>query len=85
MIWQDVLLAVGGFGFSLALIPTIKGKSKPAWTTSLMTGIILSSFTVAYATLGLWLACVSTTITSGCWFTLLFQAVRKENKEVTNG
>ena len=78
MMWQDILLMVGSFGFSIALLPTVFSKSKPSKWTSLMTGGILVAFAATYATLGLWLACVATSTTALLWFILLFQEVRNE-------
>jgi len=51
MIWQDLVLTIGGFALSIALLPSIKSKDKPSKYTSLFTGTILASFTVCYATL----------------------------------
>ena len=73
MIWQDVLMMLGGFGFSIGLLPSVLGKNKPAKSSCLITGIILTSYVVAMATLGLWLSAGSTTLTATMWFILLFQ------------
>lgn len=73
MIWQDILLMIGGFGFSVALFPAVRAREKPPRSTCLLTGTILASFTIAYATLGLWLAFVATLVTSTMWFILLCQ------------
>lgn len=73
MIWQDVLIMIGGFGFSIALIPALKAKDKPPRSTCLVTGGILASFCLAYSTLGLWLAFSATIICSSLWFILFFQ------------
>lgn len=75
MIWQDVLLMFGGFGFVVALIPAVRSQSKPPRSTCAMTGGILALFCLAYATLGLWLAFIATAITSTLWFVLLLQQV----------
>lgn len=80
MIWQDVLLMLGGFGFSLALIPAVKAREKPPVATSLTTGGILATFCIAYATLGLWLAFGATAITSAMWLTLLVQKIQNEQR-----
>ena len=72
-IWQDWVLMIGGFAFTLALIPAIAAPVKPPIFTSLMTGAILVSFCVVYLTLRLRLAFVSTALTCGMWFTLLIQ------------
>ena len=76
MIWQDIVLAIGGFGFVIALIPSIRTSNKPDWKSSLMTGSILLIFTICYATLGLWLAFCSTLLVSACWFLLLYQVLK---------
>ena len=73
MIWHDILLMIGGFGFAIALLPSVLGKGKPARSTCAITGTILLSFTATYATLDLILATVATSITTLMWFILLFQ------------
>jgi len=71
--WQDWVLMVGGFGFSLALLPTILGKSKPATSSSLATFLLLSVFTVVYASLGLWKAVAANELTAIIWGILFIQ------------
>ena len=73
MIWQDLVLMLGGFGFSAALIPAVRAKEKPPLLTSCMTASILTSFALVYLTLGLWLAFIAGSITAGMWWTLFFQ------------
>ena len=73
MIWQDIVLMTGGFLFVLSLIPSVRGKNKPEKLTCLTTGGILVAFAISYATLDLWLACTSTSLTSLTWFVLLAQ------------
>lgn len=70
VIWQDVVLMAGGIGFGVALIPSVRNRIAIPKMTCLMTGGILAAFCVVYATLGLWLACVSTLVTSILWFVL---------------
>lgn len=79
MIWQDILLAIGGFGFSLALLPSVIHKTKIPLTTPLVTAIILTSYLVAYSTLGLWLAFTSGLLTAGLWWYLVWVAIRRGN------
>ena len=76
MIWQDVVLMVGGFIFAIALFPSILSAHKPSRITCLLTGIVLLAFMGAYATLGLTLATISTALTALCWFILLGQRRR---------
>ncbi len=73
MIWQDILMMVGGFIFSVALLPSVLGKEKPARSSCLITGTILTSYVVAMATLGLWLSAGATVLTATMWFVLLLQ------------
>lgn len=73
MIWQDVVFAVGSIIFSLALIPSIKSRDKPALKTSVTTGVVLTIFGVTYITLGLAFAAATTFVSSGLWLTLAVQ------------
>ena len=75
--WQDIALMVGGFCFAVALVPTLKAKEKPARSTSIITGGILTMFCIVYATLGLWLGCISGGLTAIIWFILFYQGRRK--------
>ena len=76
MIWQDVLLMFGGFGFSVALLPSVLRKVKMPLSTTSITGAILTSYLVAYATLDLWLAFISGCVTAGMWWYLFWIGVR---------
>lgn len=75
--WQDYVLAVGAFMFTIALIPTLRGKNKPAFSTSAMTASVLVIFTVTYATLELWLATVAQAIGACAWTVLAWQAHKR--------
>jgi len=71
--WQDYVLAVGAFIFSVALIPTLRSKQKPALPTSILTSIVLCVFAVTYASLGLWLAVVAQFLGAFVWGILAWQ------------
>ncbi len=71
--WQDWVLTVGGFGFFIALLPTIVGKSKPAASSSLVTFILLGAFVWVYASLGLWKAMAANSLTAAAWGILFVQ------------
>ncbi len=73
MMWQDIILMVGGFIFSIALLPSILGNSKPARISCVTTGTVLSIYCIVYATLGLWLAFGSGVLTALAWWVLFFQ------------
>jgi hypothetical protein len=77
MIWQDILFAVGGIVFAVALLPAVRDPQKPPLTTSLVTGCWLAAFVPAYATLGLTWAAVTTSISASLWLTLAWQRARE--------
>lgn len=74
--WQDAVFTAGSIVFLIALIPTILGPSKPAASTSAMTGTVLLLFAVTYLTLGLYLSAVTTSLTAAAWLTVLVQTLR---------
>jgi len=77
--WQDLVFTVGSFIFFVALLPAAKAKEKTPISTSLVTGSVLASFCFAYATLGLWLAAVTTIITALMWCTLAIQKLMRRH------
>ena len=76
MSWQDMVLAGGQWIFIVALLPSVFGKDKPALSTSLLTGAVLSVFALTFETLSLWVSAFSTMLTSFTWFFLAFQKYR---------
>lgn len=54
--WQDLVLTIGSLIFVIALIPSVKGRDKPTFWTSALTGSVLVTFVIVYATLDLWFA-----------------------------
>lgn len=80
--WQDWILMLGGFAFSISLLDSILSKrDKPSRITSITTFLVLIAFCICYVTLGLWLATLSTGLTSICWLVLFFQKGSREWKE----
>jgi len=71
--WQDVVLAVGSLIFAAALLPSIFSQDKPAFWTSVSTGLVLVVFSATYATLSLWYATVTTFLSALLWLTLAVQ------------
>lgn len=71
--WQDVVIMVACFGFALALIPSIRGKNKPAKSSCGITIALLTAIAVSFATLGLWLSFASEITAIVAWGILLFQ------------
>lgn len=78
MSWQELVLAVGSLFFTIALVPSIISKDKPALASSTITAMVLFSFAVVYLTLGLWFAAFSVTTTAIAW-TILAVQKRKLN------
>ena len=74
LVWQDLVLMIGGFLFTVALIPTLKSKKdKPAKLTSFMTGTLLLIFAITYLSLELSLAFITTLSTAIMWFVIFTQ------------
>jgi hypothetical protein len=76
MSWQDITIAAGSVSFSIALIPTVKGPSKPALTSSVITAFWLFIFAIVYASLKLWFACATEILATSVWMILAIQVVR---------
>ena len=71
--WQDLIVSVGQVVFVFALWPMLRSSTKPPLLTSILHGLILSSFGVVFASLGLWFSTVAVTVGSGMWFYLGWQ------------
>jgi hypothetical protein len=71
--WQDYLLSATAFGFSLALIPSIRGQNKPALSSSLGTAALLVGVLIAYASLSLWFSVSMVALNLLAWLTLALQ------------
>jgi len=80
MQWQDAVFFAGQIIFVFALIPTIRGKSKPALTSSVITGLILTIFALTYLSLNLWFSALAAIATSTSWWILAYQKHR-QNKQ----
>ncbi len=66
---------VGGFLFSIALIPAIHQEQKPPITTSLLTATVLTVFSMAMSSLDLWWGTIGTALAAVCWWILLLQRI----------
>ena len=78
--WQDIVITTGGFIMIIALLPTVRGSNKPDRKTSIITGLILSAFSISYLSLHLWLSSVTTMVMAVIWFILYYQVVKEESK-----
>lgn len=81
MQWQDIVISLGQWAMTLALLPSLFGKNKPAVSSSLMTGSLISMFGFTYGTLGLWSSVVSSAACALAWFTLAWQQWRADRKK----
>jgi len=71
--WQEVVFAIGGFAFFMALLPSIFSNNKPAFSTSLMTASFLTTFVLAFATLDLWWSAAAQALGAAGWWVLAIQ------------
>ncbi len=71
--WQDIVLAVGSLVFSIALIPSLRSKDKPAFATSVVTFLVLITFAITYMTLSFWFSTVAIAINALTWLVLAIQ------------
>jgi len=71
--WQDTVLAVCGFVFAIALIPTcVDKRSKVHLGTSLLNTNLLLVNAIVYASLGLWYSFASCLLVSLQWAYIAF-------------
>lgn len=73
MTWQDIVLTLGSWVFIFALIPSVIGKDKPAFNTSLITGVTLLAFVFTYTSLSLWMTAFAQLIVAILWLVLAYQ------------
>ncbi len=71
--WQDYVLGAGSLIFTVALIPSLRSRNKPAISTSLVTFAVLVVFAITYVTLSLWFSAFSIAINAAAWLTLAVQ------------
>lgn len=79
MNWQSALFTVGGVIFTLALLPSLFGPHKPSIWSSILTGSILTLFSLAYFTLGWIEPGCATASTAVCWWLLAIQEGKNES------
>ena len=83
MPWQDWVLTIGNIILGAALFPSILSRDKPAILTSLPTGTVLLTFSIAFSSLSLWTSAVAVFIVAVLWYILIIQKIfidRKKNK-----
>ncbi len=75
VIWQDVVLMIGGFIFAPSLIVSIVNHTEIPIATSLPTALVLTAFVVCMFTLKLKLAALANVLTAVCWYVLFIMAL----------
>lgn len=71
--WQDYVLALGSVIFTLALVPSLKSKNKPAIVTSLSTSSVLFVFAITFVTMSLWYSAIAAFVNGMAWLALAMQ------------
>ena len=71
--WQDWVFSAGQIVFFLALLPSVLSQDKPHLYSSVLTGGILSLFTITFWTLDLFWSSITSGIVAATWFTLAYQ------------
>lgn len=74
MKWQDAVISVVSIAFAIALIPTLVGRQKPAFSTGLLTTVGLAIFVAVYVSLGLWLSSLISVVTAAIWGAITVQS-----------
>ncbi len=76
MIWQDVVLSVGGFVLALGLLPLLRAPVPPPIKSSLTMAGVLTAYIVAVGTLGLYLSAASLGLQTVAWYALAWRGWR---------
>lgn len=82
--WQDWVMGVGTIVLWLALLPTLMGPAKPAFSTSLITGGMLFLIALGDWSLNLPLAASFTALSALSWLTLAGQAYHPRVRRVSS-
>lgn len=77
MMWQDVVISICSWAGTIALLPSIFGKDKPALSSCVFTAVIVTTFGICYFTLGLFSAAASAWFLAAAWSVLAFQQWRR--------
>lgn len=78
--WQDIVIAIVQFVFSIALIPSIFSDKKPNIFSSVITFVGLIVMIICFFTLGLYNSVIWSSFSALGWLVLLLQEAKKEYK-----
>jgi D-alanyl-lipoteichoic acid acyltransferase DltB (MBOAT superfamily) len=76
--WQDTIIALCQLAFLPSMLPTVFGKDKPAFSTSVMNAVIVAIIATTMATLHLWFSVITSSAIVLVWVIL---AVQKRPKK----
>jgi hypothetical protein len=71
---QDLIFSLGGIIFMVALIPSLVSENKPNYKTSILTSIVLYTFSITYISLDLTYSSIVSFITATLWLILFYQS-----------
>ena len=71
--WQDTVIAICQLAFLPAMLPSIRGKDKPAFSTSVMNAVIVTIITAMLFSLNLIFSGVTASLIAVCWIILAIQ------------
>lgn len=74
--WQDTVIALCQLAFLPAMLPTLRGKDKPALSTSASNAALVSIIAICLASLKLWFACATAAMMAAIWSTLALQKMK---------
>jgi len=84
--WQDWVVTVVQFWFTVALIPTLRHPTnKPTLSTSLQNGVLLFVLSATLATLHLTIGSIACAINAICWCILAYQRHKLDKRGGTPG
>jgi hypothetical protein len=75
--WQDVALSAGNIFFCFTMIPMLRHPSRPPLLTSIPTALALLAGAFVFATLHLWVAALTQTVTGLQWLALALKKSRQ--------
>ena len=78
--WQDYVITVGNLIFIVSLVPSVVGKNKPAFLTSMLSGLTLTVFVFTFITLKLWFSAAAMGGSAILWYILAFQVLKSKKK-----
>ena len=81
MQWQDWVITIGQIIFIIALIPTVRGDDKPPVSTSVVTGIVLLTFSIAQYSLGLTTSTFTSIILGLSWLYVGYQKFQLDKRK----